>query len=340
MVPMWSSDGVDLSSSPPKDYRMIIKAKRSLPSNRMPPPPMPIYEQTSSDTSRGNDARLSQMNQKKSRNFSGQNSETYSFDNYASKMAENILDRVKQELGMIEILLKSIFYFDLGKQTQIVTPEEVNSKSFSSSNSGFSFTNFQLSPNPIFTFGNTPELSFADLVKQTSSSTGETEEQGRRFKFLYILIYSFYVLASLEHEENTTDDSYKPIIQLSPVEVKTGEEDENILFCERAKLYRFDPTTNQMKERGIGEIKILQHKTINHCRVLMRREQVFKVCANHKITSQLELKPHQGSENAYVWSVMDFADGHAKHETFCVKFKTSDIAKRFFQQFNDAKIVK
>jgi RanBP1 domain len=130
--------------------------------------------------------------------------------------------------------------------------------------------------------------------------------------------------------------SFKPIVHLSAVETKTGEEDENVLFCERGKLYRFDSATNQMKERGIGEIKILQHKTKNICRILMRREQVLKLCANHKITSQMELKPHAGSENAYVWSAMDFADGEAKHETLCIKFKASDAAKRFVKQFNDA----
>ncbi len=175
--------------------------------------------------------------------------------------------------------------------------------------------------------------------------------------FLNFWIYWFYFLVfpgqgSLIFGTNTTDDkddddvhdtyeptiTFKPIVKLSPVEVKTGEEDENILFCQRAKLYRFDSLTNQMKERGIGEMKILQHKTTKLCRVLMRREQVFKVCANHKITSKMELKPHLGSENAYIWSATDFADGEAKHETLCVKFKTSDIAKRFFQQFNDAKV--
>jgi hypothetical protein len=92
-----------------------------------------------------------------------------------------------------------------------------------------------------------------------------------------------------------------------------------------------------MKERGIGEMKILQHKTTKLCRILMRREQVLKLCANHQITSQMELKPHQGSENAYVWSAMDFADGEPKHETLCIRFKSNDIAKRFVKQFNDAK---
>ena len=92
-----------------------------------------------------------------------------------------------------------------------------------------------------------------------------------------------------------------------------------------------------MKERGIGEMKILQHKTTHQCRILMRREQVLKLCANHQITPQIELKPHAGSANAFVWSAMDFADGEAKHETLCVRFKTDEQAKRFQKIFNEAK---
>ena len=92
-----------------------------------------------------------------------------------------------------------------------------------------------------------------------------------------------------------------------------------------------------MKERGTGEMKILQHKTTNICRVVMRREQVLKLCANHQITSQMELKPHSGSENAYVWSAMDFSESEVKHETFCIRFKSTDVAKRFVKQFNEAK---
>ncbi len=144
-------------------------------------------------------------------------------------------------------------------------------------------------------------------------------------------------------DDSGADDSYqpnyefKPIVHLSPVQVKTGEEDENILFSERAKLYRFDASVNQMKERGVGDMKILQHKKTKLCRILMRREQVLKLCANHQITSQMELKPHQGSENAYVWSAMDFADGEAKHETLCIRFKSSDTAKKFVKVFNEAK---
>lgn len=41
----------------------------------------------------------------------------------------------------------------------------------------------------------------------------------------------------------------------------TGEEEEERLFCERAKLFRFDKDTKEWKERGIGELKILKNNT-------------------------------------------------------------------------------
>ncbi len=107
MVPSWLSEGADSFSSfnmpsPPKDYRMIIKAKRSLPGNRLPPPPSsssyPDYEQTSVGIDKEDEPAVVQAHQKKSRNFSGNNTASYSLDNYASQMAQTILDRVNLEL--------------------------------------------------------------------------------------------------------------------------------------------------------------------------------------------------------------------------------------------------
>ena len=97
------------------------------------------------------------------------------------------------------------------------------------------------------------------------------------------------------------------IFHLSQVEVKSGEEDEEILFKERAKLYRWDRDVSQWKERGVGDIKILWHTLKNYYRILMRRDQVFKVCANHVITKTMELKPLNVSNNALVWTASDYA---------------------------------
>jgi E3 SUMO-protein ligase RanBP2 len=240
---------------------------------------------------------------------------------------------------------------------QFSTPTATSTAATTNTNTSSTFSFGGAGNQPLF--GNAPKFSFSDIAKQTSNNdkpiSNGTEQ--RVFAGQGSLIFGTTPVNTTtttgnHHEDDDgeggggvggDDESYepnvsfKPIVQLSAVEVKTGEEDENVLFCERGKLYRFDPEANQMKERGIGEMKILQHKTTNLCRILMRREQVLKLCANHQITSQMELKPHQGSENAYVWSAMDFAEGEAKHETLCIRFKSSDIAKRFLKQFNDAK---
>lgn len=42
-------------------------------------------------------------------------------------------------------------------------------------------------------------------------------------------------------------------------DLKTGEEDEAVVFRHRAKLYRFDSASSQWKERGVGEVKILKN---------------------------------------------------------------------------------
>ena len=54
------------------------------------------------------------------------------------------------------------------------------------------------------------------------------------------------------------DVQFEPLVSLPEVEVKTGEEDEDVVYSQRAKLFRFD--SNQWKERGVGDMKILKHK--------------------------------------------------------------------------------
>ncbi|XP_063373482.1 E3 SUMO-protein ligase RanBP2-like isoform X3 [Cydia amplana] len=146
---------------------------------------------------------------------------------------------------------------------------------------------------------------------------------------------------TLSEKSNTSIDNYdpcpdfKPIIPL-PAEVKvtTGEEDETVIFSARAKLYRF--VDNQWKERGLGDMKLLKHKTTGKVRVLMRREQIHKICANHAITSCMEIKPMKNETKAYFWVANDFADETLVLEKFCVRFKTADIARQFYENFDKA----
>ena len=53
------------------------------------------------------------------------------------------------------------------------------------------------------------------------------------------------------------------------MEVKTGEEDEEVLYSHRAKLYRFAKETGEWKERGLGDIKLLEHRQTHAIRYVL-----------------------------------------------------------------------
>jgi hypothetical protein len=102
------------------------------------------------------------------------------------------------------------------------------------------------------------------------------------------------------------------LVKLEEVSVTTNEEDESVEFkmylppipppkqfpfpvfaCffgvffvadfggSRAKLFRFAKDSSEWKERGTGDVKFLKHKEPGKTRIVMRRDQTLKVCANH-----------------------------------------------------------
>ena len=110
-----------------------------------------------------------------------------------------------------------------------------------------------------------------------------------------------------------------------------------MMFCERCKLFRYDSDASQWKERGVGDIKILLNASSGRCRVLMRREHVFKLCANHMISVDMELKPFPNSDRTWLWTTLaDFSDEVAVAETLGARFKSSEIATEFKDTFDKA----
>ncbi|KAL0963548.1 hypothetical protein UPYG_G00307810 [Umbra pygmaea] len=203
----------------------------------------------------------------------------------------------------------------------------------------------------IFTFGtkSSSGLSFGDAAKSQDKPNlfGNIDQP---FSFTNVTKPVFGLASPAEEEKGVESDNdstrveededgphFEPIVPLpDKVDVKTGEEEEEEMFCNRAKLFRFDADTKEWKERGIGLVKILKHNTSGKVRLLMRREQVLKICANHYITPDMLLKPNAGSDKSWVWNAIDYADEEPRTEQLAIRYKTADEALLFKTKFEEA----
>jgi Ran-binding protein 1 len=108
----------------------------------------------------------------------------------------------------------------------------------------------------------------------------------------------------------------------------------------KAKLYRYDPEGKEWKERGFGDLKFLQHKEQkSKIRILMRRDKTLKICANHYVVPEIQLKENVGSDRSWVYTAVDFSEEEVKPELFAIRFQTSDIAQEFKKKFEEAQEV-
>ncbi|XP_060208537.1 ran-binding protein 1 homolog c-like [Lycium barbarum] len=146
----------------------------------------------------------------------------------------------------------------------------------------------------------------------------------------------------VEEEENTSaaDDEdtgaqVAPIVNLTPVAVSTGEENEDVLLDLKSKLYRFDKEGSQWKERGVGTVKLLKHKETGKVRLVMRQSKTLKICANHLVLPTMSVQEHAGNEKSCVWHAADFADGEVKEETFCIRFASIENCKAFKEKVEE-----
>ena len=132
-------------------------------------------------------------------------------------------------------------------------------------------------------------------------------------------------------------------VKLEEVEVKSGEEEEEIVHDVRSKCFIFGETlldkgtgNKTWRERGIGQAHILRHREHGRLRILMRQEKTMKVIINHAIDPRISLEPNAGSDRSWVWSAFDFAEGELVETVFALRFADSDIAGSFKDGFLQA----
>ena len=127
-------------------------------------------------------------------------------------------------------------------------------------------------------------------------------------------------------------------ITLAQVKILTGEEDEDLIFKIRAKLFRFREV--EWKERGTGDLKLLRHRKDKKIRCILRQDKTLKIVANFIISDKplCELKPHQGSEKMFMFIAYDCSEEESRLENFVIKLGNVEKAKNFKKNFEDAQI--
>ena len=147
-------------------------------------------------------------------------------------------------------------------------------------------------------------------------------------------------------DEEVNDPNYNPeeevvgcdfkIIDLPEVKIETGEENEEILFSTKSKLYRW--ADEQWKERGVGELKIIENKTSSVVRCFLRQEQTMKLRCMFEVvsTAGCVLEKLKTAEKSWFWSCVDYSEGKAKVERLCARFKTNEDSELFATEFAKA----
>ncbi len=121
------------------------------------------------------------------------------------------------------------------------------------------------------------------------------------------------------------------------METKTGEEDEDLIFKLRARLFRWrDP---DWKERGTGVIKLLRNKESKKIRCVLRQDKTLKPVCNFILAEDplCLLKEHQGSDKMFFFTAYDFSEDESQVEKFVLKFGNAENAEKFKKAFTDAK---
>merc|ERR1712130_19504 len=117
---------------------------------------------------------------------------------------------------------------------------------------------------------------------------------------------------------------------------ESKEQDENIFWKGSCKLYCFSFETNEWKQRGRGDLKMLHCKERNQIQMILRENKTKKLRLNYIIDPDIKLSLYPCAENAWSWSAIDFSDGEEISRTFSVCFDTKELAQEFVEKYKQA----
>ena len=71
-------------------------------------------------------------------------------------------------------------------------------------------------------------------------------------------------------------------------------------------------------------------------RLLMRREQILKICLNHALTADIIFK--EKDDKSWMWAARDYSEEDGKKETFVIRFRDAEISKSFMAAVRGTKV--
>ncbi|GMG34190.1 unnamed protein product [Ambrosiozyma monospora] len=84
------------------------------------------------------------------------------------------------------------------------------------------------------------------------------------------------------------------------VEVKTGEEEEDVMYVKRSKISKINNETNQSESVGLGDLKVLKHKVTGKARIVVRALNSGNVLLNTAVTKASMFTIAGGKQNIVI----------------------------------------
>uniref|UniRef100_A0A914MWP2 RanBD1 domain-containing protein n=1 Tax=Meloidogyne incognita TaxID=6306 RepID=A0A914MWP2_MELIC len=238
----------------------------------------------------------------------------------SSNLSSNLFEAPKENNVSSALKFPSTFpsFFPLDKTTGGLTAATTTSTTTSTASTVSTFS-FGLSSKPSL-FGGISSSLFSSSTVEAPKNNNDNEEDGDD-----------------KPEEFTPKDNFQPIVPLpSKIETKSGEENEEIVFEARCRLFRFDKADKEYKTRGTGDLKILFDKQKNRYRCVARNsEGLSKLFANFVLFANFKVEKKE-KPNCLIWRCKDSSENiEGSDETFLAKFRDGETAQKFSKKVEE-----
>jgi len=179
---------------------------------------------------------------------------------------------------------------------------------------GGGFGAFKAGPNPLLKFAESPGSGFG-------GGFGSKPPNGCPAK-------ATTLLDSMKKSTEGNGAEAKTATSTSS-KVLTGEEDEETMFEDQAKVYRFDAQELKWRERGKGELKVKKRVKENgdsRFRLLLREPHTERILINMSITQAMSHEISKIQSKQVRVTGVNIADDSQAINAFMIVFKSGEVA--------------